>query len=73
MNSIPTGGPATPSCAGDDPAAAEDDDAADVPAPRSGAQPLPRRSRGRHRAVVRRPAAADEATLDRLLAGLREI
>jgi hypothetical protein len=87
MNSTPTGGPATPSSEGDGPVEGPPAEAAvAVPAQRSGPHPLPRRARqgGDPRVAGpdsdpgrdpdgRRYAAADAATLDRLLSGLRDI
>jgi hypothetical protein len=102
MNSTPTGGSATPSPDGDDMTEVEDLPAAEsggvaggrsagaavptVPAPRSGADPLPRRTRTRTEPREHAPDAgpardpdghrytsADPATLDRLLTGLRDI
>ena len=97
MNSTPTGGSATPSPDGDDTAEVEDPAAESggesagpavpvVPAPRSAADPLPRRTRSRTEPRGgasdaghardpdgRRYTSADPATLDRLLTGLRDI
>lgn len=80
MNPTPTVGSATPSGEGGEPGDVV------VPAPRSGAYPLPRRARrgdaardGAPEAEPardpdgRRYADADAATLDRLLSGLRDI
>ncbi len=92
MNSIPTGGPAT-SPDGDDPEVTEVDGSSaaergagvpPIPAPRSGDDPLPQRTRPRTGAARggtgpgrdpdgRPYAAPDAATLDRLLSGLRDI
>jgi hypothetical protein len=68
MNATPTGGTAVPPSGGRDPSA--DEEPSSVPLPRS----LPRRARVRERVPERRrPGAPDEATLHRLLTGLREI
>lgn len=86
MNATPTGGSATPTSDGGDPPIPDpstaapqgerpDDTSSSVPTPRSGLHALPRRNRPRpdRDAEARRSAESDEATLNRLLAGLREI
>jgi hypothetical protein len=94
MNPTPAGGSATPSPDGDDVTEVEDLPAGEsaeaaasaVPAPRPGADPLPRRARSRteprerapdagqaHDPEGRRYTTADPATLDRLLTSLRDI
>jgi len=73
---IPTDGAASASSSASDPAVPEPDvrDDAEAEPPPSAADLLPRRIR-RHSPVPPRPQAraADDATLDRLLNGLREI